>query len=890
MPRKPAYPDSKALLKKAGKLLADSPKRTSASPGRDTRQLSHGLSVNGAELKMQNDELRRSLQELGEEWKRANEDLEKKVAERTAELSRTNRELQREIADHEKADRALAQSEAKFSRAFHASASPFAITTLDEGRFVDVNETFLRGSGFTRDEVIGHTAHELQMWADPDERASFVALLKERGSVRSFESVRCHKSGELGYALMSASIVEINGIDYVISEATDITDRKKTEEALQASEHRFRLFIDNAPAAIAMFDTSMRYLAASSRWLSDYKLQERDIIGKSHYEVFPEMPERWKEIHRRCLAGAVEKCEEDPFPRSDGRTDWVRWEIRPWYERTGKIGGLIIFTEVITDRKEMEAELRRSHDEMELRVKERTAELRQSRERFQTLVDLLPEAVFEVDVRGRCTYANRQALQYIGRTFEELDRGELNMFYAIVDEDRLRATENVRKILEGEVRQGGDYTIRRKDGSQFPAFVRVSRIERNGEAVGLRGIMIDITAPRRAEAERARLEEQLHHAVKMQAIGTLAGGIAHDFNNMLAVIIGNAELALDDEHLDDIRMNLGEILRASKRSRDLVQQILTFSRKREVQKKALMLTPLIEETVQLLRGSLPSTVRIKTDIRTERGTVFGDASQIQQVLMNLATNAVQAMTQEGTLSIRLSDKTFVEAQHLPDGDLQPGRYLRLTVRDTGTGIRPEILERIFDPFFTTKDPSQGTGMGLAVVHGIVRSHGGAITVSSRMGRGSAFTIFLPSVGSAAAEEPIAQSPLQRGNERVLVVDDEDSVVGVVSETLKRLGYEVTTALSGPEGWKKFARDPSRYDLVITDQIMPEITGLQLAERMLGQKPDLPVILSTGYSEAVSAEEARSAGITEFLMKPIERSRLAEVVRRVLDQRNSNPRA
>jgi CheY-like chemotaxis protein len=354
---------------------------------------------------------------------------------------------------------------------------------------------------------------------------------------------------------------------------------------------------------------------------------------------------------------------------------------------------------------------------------------------------------------------------------------------------------------------------------------------------------------------------------------------------MLAVIIGNAELALDDVDLDSIRGNLDQILSASKRSRDLVRQILTFGRKREGQRRPLKLTQLIEETITLLRGSLPSTVRIKTDIRTESDTIIGDTSQIQQVLMNLATNAVHAMAHEGTLAVRLSEKTFRKGQQLPDPDLRPGRHLKLTVRDTGTGIAADIQKRMFDPFFTTKDPGQGTGMGLAVVYGIVKSHGGAITVSSKTGKGSIFSIFLPAATEAVAEKSIPESPLPRGTERVLVVDDEASVVAVVSETMKRLGYRVTTALSGAEGWKKFAQTPSRFDLVITDQIMPEITGIWLSERMLEVRPDLPVILCTGYSETVSAEEAAAAGISEFLMKPIEAKSLAETVRKVLDRRN-----
>ena len=360
--------------------------------------------------------------------------------------------------------------------------------------------------------------------------------------------------------------------------------------------------------------------------------------------------------------------------------------------------------------------------------------------------------------------------------------------------------------------------------------------------------------------QRQHAEEQLLQAQRMEAVGTLAGGIAHDFNNMLAVILGNAELALDDIKEDGPRDNLKQILKASKRSRDLVKQILTFSRKSEGQKKTLKLGRLVRETAELLRGSLPSTINIELDIDTDRDTILADPSQIQQVLMNLSTNAAHAMSDDGgTLSISLSEIMFKQEDTMPDRSMQPGQYVMLTVTDTGTGMPEEITHRIFEPFYTTKEQGQGTGMGLAVVFGIVKGCEGAITVESRVGKGSIFKVFFPASEPVAEEEPRKGDSLPTGKERVLVVDDEPSVAEIVAETLKRLGYDVTTAGSGLEGWKKFEDGPHEFDLVITDHVMPGLTGIRLAEMMLGLRKELPIILFTGYSETVSPEKAKAVG-------------------------------
>jgi signal transduction histidine kinase/ActR/RegA family two-component response regulator len=446
----------------------------------------------------------------------------------------------------------------------------------------------------------------------------------------------------------------------------------------------------------------------------------------------------------------------------------------------------------------------------------------------------------------------------------------------IVDMSAVRTTDmiaaEIRRLMElGSIRF--ESVHRRKDGGLFD-------VEMSGQYQPIAGgqavvFVRDIT-------ERKKLEEQVRQAEKMEAVGTLAGGIAHEFNNMISVITLNAELARDDVD-GRPRTNIEEIISASQRAADLVRQILTFSRKSERQKYAVSLIPLVKETYKLLRSTLPATIEMQLEMKAASDTIIGDPSQIQQVLMNLATNAYHAMRGKGgRLLISLSDLTLAPGDKTPDSDMRPGRYVRLSVKDTGTGIADDVITRIFEPFFTTKEKGQGTGLGLAVVYGIVKSHGGTITVETKVGEGSTFTILFPATEDVAEEKPEKRGVLPTGTEKVLVVDDEPSIVKATSEMLRRLGYRVTTATGGPEGWSIFQLAPQALDLVITDAVMPEMTGMELAQKLLEVRPEIPIILFTAYGESVSPEELKATGIREFLIKPCSKQELAETVRRLLD--------
>jgi PAS domain S-box-containing protein len=408
-----------------------------------------------------------------------------------------------------------------------------------------------------------------------------------------------------------------------------------------------------------------------------------------------------------------------------------------------------------------------------------------------------------------------------------------------------------------------------------------------GAVVGYRGVARDITERLHTQEQlrHAQQEEQLRHTRKMEAIGTLAGGIAHDFNNILTAILGYTELTLNQVSQNTKAWrNLQGVLTAGKRATELVQQILTFSRKSDQERKPLHLHLVVKETLKLLRASLPTTITIFPDIAEDTGPIHANPTQMHQVLMNLCANAEYAMRQTGgILKVRL-DAVEVDAAFAAQRPaLHSGPHVRLTVQDTGPGIAPDILERIFEPFFTTKDVGQGSGMGLAVVHGILKSHNGAITIKSALGNGTTFEIYLPRIDATAADEALSDEALPNGKGSILFVDDEDALAVWAQEMLEHLGYDVVVRTDGTQALKAFRMTPHRFDLVITDQTMPYMTGDVLARELRHIRPDIPIILCTGFSHTINAEQAKAQEIDAFLMKPLTTRDLGLAIQRVLTQ-------
>jgi PAS domain S-box-containing protein len=387
-------------------------------------------------------------------------------------------------------------------------------------------------------------------------------------------------------------------------------------------------------------------------------------------------------------------------------------------------------------------------------------------------------------------------------------------------------------------------------------------------------------------SEKKKLESQLRQAYKMEAIGTLSGGIAHDFNNVLSVILGNAELAIDDiPEWSPARFNLKEIRTASMRAKDVVRQLLNFSRKANQELKPTKIIPVVKDALRFLRATIPSSIEIRQNIQDASDTVLADSTQIHQVILNLGTNAFHAMEETGgILEVGIKNVVFDQVAATPYSDLVPGKYVELTISDTGQGIAPEFRERIFDPYFTTKEIGKGTGMGLSVVLGIIKGHSGAISVDSEPGKGTRIQIFLPMVEKEAVTEFISEGKLFTGNENILFVDDEESLADLGRLSLEKMGYRVTATTRPAEALELFCANPDQFDLVITDMTMPQMTGDRLTKKILKIRPDMPIIICTGFHEKMTEKKSTEIGAHAFLIKPVSTSNLSQRVREVLDKK------
>jgi PAS domain S-box-containing protein len=643
-----------------------------------------------------------------------------------------------------------------------------------------------------------------------------------------------------------------------ISLALEARERKQAEEALTQSEERFRQLADCTFEGIFFHDRG-EILDFNQSALGLLGYEPNELVGKN---VLDFVAPGSRELVIRSMQSGYDGPIEVMVQRKDGSaiTFEVLGKATTYQGRPARVVAL----RDITERKQMEEKLR------------------ESERKYHDLVENLNDVIYSADAEGTITYVSHAVEALLGyHPAEVIGRQVFDLIYK---EDRPRMAAQFQRIVSG-VLDPSEYRLLKKSAEMCWVMSSSRPIYSGNTVLRIQGIVGDISDHKRAEEEKARLEAQLRHAQKLEAIGTLAGGIAHDFNNILSTILGFTEIALDDTPEDaSSRNDLEQVLKAAHRAKKLVKQILAFSRQGQMQaREPIAVAPVVKEALRLLRATLPTTIEFRQDIPKDSGTITGDPTQLHQVVVNLCANAAHAMRERGgILEVALRRIELDDASVITCDNRRPRPYVKLTVRDTDHGMDSATLERIFDPYFTTKEVGAGSGLGLAVVHGIVKRHDGHVSVRSEPGKGTVFELLFPAVELPLETTEDNVQPLPGGKERVLFVDDEEPLVKLGERMLLQFGYRVSTAMSSLEAIELFREEPGRFDLVITDYTMPHMTGVDLAGEILRIRPDIPIVLCTGYTDMLSEKKVQELGIRTFVMKPLSRRNMAVVIRNVLD--------
>ncbi len=769
-----------------------------------------------------------------------------------------------DVTERITAEKAMRRSEERLRLAWQTSPDGLSISTLQDGTYVDVNDGYTFITGYTSHEIVGKSAVDVGFWAHNDDRPLFVDQLNRHGRVRNFETTLRRKDGKTRAILISAGLMTLGGVQHLLAVTKDVEDLKRSEAALRESEQKYRLLADNGSDVIWIVDLDLRitYISPSVERLSGWSVDEYLALKPSDYLTPSSL-----NLAANFLKSEVaiqQTADLDPNRvitieleqyRKTGETFWSEVSARFLYNEAGNVSGVIGSTRDITDR-------RRSQEQLQ---------------RLFAAVQQAGETIMITEPDGVILYVNPAfenttgwpIAEVIGRRAEILKIGKHNKtFY-----EEMWST-----MRRGEVWRGR-FTNQKRDGTLYEETATISPIKDESDRITNYVIVArDVTS-------EVMLQRQLLHAQKMEAVGAMAGGIAHDLNNMLQVVLACSDLLLIKKRSRDPDSKKVEMIRkAALDGADLVARILTFSRKGEFKTRPVDLNSEIREAQKLLHRTMPRMIETKFVLADDLKIIHADPAQVKQVLLNLAVNSQHAMPEGGKLIIETTNASLSDEYLRPFTGALPGHYVLLTVSDTGIGIRADLMDRIFEPFFTTKIEGEGTGLGLAVVHGIVSQHGGYIRCHSELGLGTTFHIYWPvSEHEFMPETTRIREIPAFGSETILFVDDDDGVRETGRQILEMSGYRMLAARSGEEALEAYKNNSEKISLVILDLIMPGMGGSRCLEELLRINPAVKIIVASGYSSNGLVRDETARGARGFLSKPYDAKEILTAIRTVLDK-------
>ena len=770
--------------------------------------------------------------------------LREKIRSKTADLQDVINQLQ--------------QSEERFRSIFDQAAVGVALCDSISGNYIAVNDRYCDIVGYSQQEISQLTFPAITHPDDlQDDLDKMELILEDKIEDFTIEKRYIRKDGSVVWVKITVSPIQTHSDDLKLHIAIveDITKQKKAQNTIRETEAKYKELAGSLPQVVFETDLTGNLTFVNQNAFDFFGYTEEDFErGLNALQmIIPEDHERALKNIQEILDGNSLDGLEYTALKKNGTTFPVMIHTNRFLRDNSPMGlrGIIID---LSERKKMERDLR-----------------------LQAMaMDQSTETIVITDTEGLITYVNPAFERTTGYSREEVYGKNPSILKSAKQDDMFYS--DLWQTISGGNTWSGRFVNKKKDGSEYTEEATISPVfSDRGEIVSYVAVKSDIS-------DKLKLEAQLQQAHKMEAIGNLAGGIAHDFNNILSPIFGYTEMLLLDSPVDSSnRQSLTQILAAAKTAKNLVNQILTFSRQSEHVKKPIKVQKVIREALKLVRSSIPTTVDIKEDISRDCGPILADTTQIHQILLNLCTNAYHSMEKVGgKVTVNLKEVELA-AEDLKDPAMTPGKYACVSVADTGMGMNQDTMGRIFDPYFTTKEIGKGTGLGLAVVHGIVKNHSGHINVYSEHGKGTEFHIYLPVIKSTQDTDQVEMPTILKGDERILLVDDKKDVCDIEQRMLEHLGYHVTVRLSSTDALEAFRANPDNFNLVITDMTMPNMTGDKLAGELIKIRSDIPVILCTGFSEKRLKEKMEFIGIKGLLMKPVVMQEFSRMIREVLDE-------